>query len=78
VMTQSGTSLSGPWTDGFGFVGTITGNVTSAAPSVTFTVNIPLVSPFVLAGSPSSDGNTMTGVANGAGLVNGAWTITRQ
>ena len=79
VMTQTGTQLSGTWTDDFGFVAPIAGNVAATAPTVTFTVTFSGgVAPITMTGNMSSDGNTITGVGNGAGVVNGPFTLARQ
>lgn len=73
---QSGTSLSGTYSDEFGS-GTCSGSVDSTG-KVTFTVTQSGFQPWTFTGTPSSDVNMLNGVANGSGFVNNTWTLTRQ
>jgi len=77
-MTQNGATISGPYLDDVppSNVGTFSGTVSSTA--VTFTVTISGISPYTFSGTPSSDGNKLTGTTNGSGFNNASWVLTRQ
>ena len=78
VLTQSGTSISGTYSDQFG-PGTIaSGTVRTTTPIVTMTINQQGFTPFVFTGTPGPDVNTIAGVLNESGFNNAALTITRR
>ena len=84
VLTQSGTSVSGTYSDPFG-PGTISGFVQTATPLVTMTIlqtdarTGKNFSPFVFTGAPlGADVNTIDGVLNQSAFNNAPLTITRQ
>jgi hypothetical protein len=77
-LTQSGTSLSGSYTDQTGGAGsTVSGSVDPATGNVTFTVAIPNFQPFTFTGSVDADVNNLNGVASGSGFNSASWTMTR-
>ncbi|MEO8480756.1 MAG: PKD domain-containing protein [Acidobacteriota bacterium] len=78
TFTQSGGNLSGTFAFDIGFPGTVSGSISASTRAVTFTVSVPGFQAFTFTGNPSGDFNTLTGVANGSGFVNTAWTMTRQ
>lgn len=78
AMTQSGTILSGSYSDGFGFGGSVSGTVQQTSPQVRFTVTVAGFQPFIFTGSPNSDVSVLTGVANESGFTNASWNLTRQ
>jgi hypothetical protein len=78
TMTQSGTSLSGSYTDQTGGAGsTVAGTVTAATGAVTFTVTIPGFQPWTFTGAVDASVDNLNGVANGSGFANASWTMTR-
>jgi PKD repeat protein len=79
ILTQSGTSISGTYSDQFG-PGTIaSGTVRTTTPIVTMTINQQGFTPFVFTSTTlGSDVNTITGVLNQSGFNNAALTITRR
>jgi hypothetical protein len=79
VLTQTGTVISGTYSDQFGPATISSGSqVRSTSPRVTMIINQPPFTPFVFTADPSSDVNTLTGVLNESGFVNSPLTITRQ
>jgi len=77
VLTQSGTSISGTYSDPFG-PGTISGNVSTTSPIVSMTISQQRFTPFVLTGTPNGSADAVTGVLNQSGFVNTPITINRQ
>jgi len=82
TLTQSGTTITGSYTDSqvtpvFGAGALSAGSVDATSGRVTFTVTVPGFAPFTFSGTPSSDVNTVNGAANGSGFVNATWNITR-
>jgi hypothetical protein len=75
-LTQSGTSLSGSYSDDFGFAGPLTGSV-SAPLGVTFTVDPPGIVPWTFSGDANGAITQLSGVANGSGFQNDPWNLSR-
>jgi PKD repeat protein len=82
ALTQSGSSITGTFTQGAGTGPVSDGSVRSTSPRVTFTVTPSLPAqafpPFTFTGDPSADLNTITGTLNGSGFVNTPLAIVRQ
>jgi PKD repeat protein len=82
ALTQSGSTITGTFTQGAGTGPISNGSVRATAPRVTFTVTPSLTGeafpPFTFTGDPSADFNTITGVLNGSGFVNQPIVIVRQ
>jgi hypothetical protein len=76
TFTQSGTTLSGSYSDNLGFTGPVTGSV-SAPLGVTFTVSLPGFEPFTFSGSANGAITQLNGVANGSGFQNDPWNLSR-
>jgi hypothetical protein len=77
VLTQSGTSLSGTYSDAFG-PGTLSGAVQTTAPLVRITISQVGFTPFVFTGTPGGDADSVSGVLNQSGFNNTPITIRRQ
>lgn len=75
-FTQSGTSLSGGYSDPDG-PGSVSGQVSDPR-SVRFTVNQPPFNPWVFTGTADDQLNNLNGVANGSGFVSAPWTLARR
>jgi phage baseplate assembly protein gpV len=77
VLTQSGTSISGTYSDAFG-PGTIGGTVATSVPIVTMTISQQGFTPFVFTGTPNATVDAVSGVLNQSGFMNTPITITRR
>lgn len=80
-LNQNNTSVSGTYTDNATTVSAGPGSVTGAVNSsgtITLTVTVRGINPFIFTGTASADGNTLTGVVNGSGFVNERWSLTRS
>ena len=78
TLTQSGTSLTGSYSDQTGGAGsTVTGSVDPSNSAVTFTVAIPGFQPWTFNGSVDTAVDNLTGVANGSGFSNASWALAR-
>jgi PKD repeat protein len=82
ALTQSGSTLTGTFSQGAGTGPISDGSVKATSPRVTFTVTPSLTGqpfpPFTFTGDPSADFNTITGTLNGSGFVNTPLVIVRQ
>jgi hypothetical protein len=77
VLTQSGTSISGTYSDPFG-PGTISGAVSTTSPIVSMTIRQQGFTPFVFTGNPNGSVDAVSGLLNQSGFVNTPITINRQ
>jgi PKD domain-containing protein/PEGA domain-containing protein len=77
-LTQTGTNVSGSYSDQFGLAGSAAGTVRTTPPQVTLIVTVPGFQPFTFTGSANNDVSGLNGVANGSGFINNGWTLTRQ
>ncbi|MGB7218396.1 MAG: PKD domain-containing protein [Vicinamibacterales bacterium] len=79
VLTQSGSSVTGTYSDQVPNAGTLTGAVSATAPVLTLSVTVGGNVPFVYLGTPSlgATTDTITGVVNGSGFTNAPWTLSR-
>jgi hypothetical protein len=79
TITQSGSALSGSYTDQFGAqtIGPVSGSV-SGPNRVTFSVDPACCIPFTFSGTVDDAINRISGFANGSGFVQAPWSLTRQ
>ena len=78
VLTHSGPAVGGTFVDDKYGAGVISGFVSTASPLVRITVIQPGINPFTYSADPNAAITMLTGVVNGSGFVNEAFTITRQ
>jgi hypothetical protein len=77
VLTQSGTSISGTYSDPFG-PGTVSGRVSTTTPLVTMTIAQQGFTPFVFTGTPNGTVDSISGVLNQSGFSNTPITLNRR
>jgi hypothetical protein len=75
-LNQSGTSVTGSYSDDF-FTGSVTSGRVSSPNNVRITVTVPDFEPFTFSGTTSSDVNSLSGDVTGSGF-NDSFTMRRQ
>jgi PEGA domain/PKD domain len=78
VVTQTGAAVGGTFVDDVYGSGVMSGFVSTAPPLVRFTIIQPGFNPFTYTADPNTEITTLTGVVNGSGFNNRAFTVTRQ
>jgi len=77
MLTQSGTQLTGAYSDEVGGTGTVSGTV-SAPRSAAFKVTVSPFPPWFFEGVVDGEVNRLEGLANGGGFANEIWSLRRQ